>query len=157
MNRSRRPQSSRNAQGLAPLVLRAIQRRVEKIYRFRALPAVFARVSLHEPTKFDELGWIGFRVRPNFPQPKTQGVLRTEGIRTTLEKNTKLSISRARSALLAARAMPPTPSSPRSATTSASSSPHARTGHLKIIMIYSFGALQRDLHAILLCRHPMGA
>jgi hypothetical protein len=33
---------------------------------------VFARVSLHEPTKFDELGWIGFRVRPNFPQPSAR-------------------------------------------------------------------------------------
>ena len=76
--------------------------------------AAFARVSLREPTKFNQLGLGRLQSKAELPQPKTQGVLHAEGIQ------------------------------------------HARTCHLKIIVIYSFGALQRDLHAILVCRYPDG-
>src|SRR5215472_9178927 len=71
-------------------VSRAIQRQSQKVDRFRAIPAAFVRVSLREPTKFDQLGLGRLQSKAEFPQPKAQGVLHAEGIRSILETDHKV-------------------------------------------------------------------
>src|SRR5580658_7582208 len=71
-------------------VLRAIQRQSQKIDRFRAIPTAFARVSLRESTKLNQLGLGRLQSETEFLQPKTQGVLHAEGIRSILETDHKV-------------------------------------------------------------------
>src|ERR1700684_3690003 len=71
-------------------VSRAVQRQSQKIDRLRAIPTAFARVSLREPTKFNQLGLGRLQSEAEFSQPKTQGILHAEGIRSILETDHKV-------------------------------------------------------------------
>jgi hypothetical protein len=52
--------------------VRAVQREAQKIDRFRALPAVPARMLLREPTKFDQFGLGRFERKAELAEPFAQ-------------------------------------------------------------------------------------
>ena len=51
-------------------VSRAIQRQPQEVDGFRALSAAFARVSLREPTKLNQLGFGWLKSETELSQPK---------------------------------------------------------------------------------------
>ena len=71
-------------------ITRTVQREPQKVDRFRALPVVFLRMLVGEPTKFDELGLAGFQCQVELPQPLTQFFLEAESIRPILEAHHKV-------------------------------------------------------------------
>jgi hypothetical protein len=62
----------------------------QKVDRLRAPPAAFARVSLCESTKFDELGLARFQGQAELPQPLAQSLLNAKGIVSVLETQHKV-------------------------------------------------------------------
>jgi hypothetical protein len=65
-------------------------REAQKVDRLRTLPAAFARVSLCESTKFDELGLGRFQGQAELPQPLAQSLLNSKGIFSVLETQHKV-------------------------------------------------------------------
>src|ERR1700751_3223286 len=71
-------------------VSRAIQRQPQEVDGFRALSAAFARVSLREPTKLNQLGFGRLKSEAELSQPKAQRILNADGIRSILEADHKV-------------------------------------------------------------------
>ena len=61
------------------------ERQPQEVDGFRALSAAFARVSLREPTKLNQLGFGRLKSETELSQPKAQGVLNADSVRSILE------------------------------------------------------------------------
>src|SRR5690349_9384563 len=66
-------------------VARAIEGQTQKVDGFWAISAAFARVSLREPTKLDQLSLGRFQSKTELAQPKAQGTENAQSVRSILE------------------------------------------------------------------------